>query len=220
MNESPADEVFVYTISGDFNHDQLEAYQRLQRRMDHAARGFPGYLQQECSVNTDPQDGRLHATVRLHFQSLAACLSWLDSAERRALLREADEQFGYRYRTTLEGQSFNQWLSARHPPKAPVWKVNLLVWLALYPSVMGLLWVGESTLGRLPLPMNMLISNGLTVAFTGWVLVPWLSRVYRPWLTTRSRRLNVLFGLSVPVALLFALWFFSHVPGAPWSQMS
>ena len=46
MNESPADEVFIYTISGDLNHDQLEAYQRLQRRMDDAARGFPGYLQQ------------------------------------------------------------------------------------------------------------------------------------------------------------------------------
>ena len=91
----------------------------------------------------------------------------------------------------------------------PVWKINLLVWLALYPSVMILIVIGDGSLGRLPLPLNMLISNAITVAITGWWLVPWLSRRYENWLQTNSRRLDLIYTSSVFGFLLLFMLFFS-----------
>ena len=95
--------------------------------------------------------------------------------------------------------------------QTPIWKINLLVWLALYPSVMILILIviGQNTLDVLPLPLNMLISNAITVAVTGWWLVPWLSQRYSGWLQTNSKRLNLIYSSSVLGFLLLFLLLFS-----------
>jgi antibiotic biosynthesis monooxygenase (ABM) superfamily enzyme len=98
--------------------------------------------------------------------------------------------------------------------QTPVWKINLLVWLALYPSVMILMLIGQNSLGVLPLPLNMLISNAITVAITGWFLVPWLSKRYGRWLQTKSKRLNAIYTASVIGFLLLFLLFFSALNDA------
>ena len=95
--------------------------------------------------------------------------------------------------------------------------MNLLVWLALYPSVMVLMWVSGSTLGSLPLPLNMLISNLITVLLTGYLLVPWLSRVYTNWLSTASRRWTLAGCSTIVVAQGLLLMLFSTVPALPWN---
>ena len=58
------------------------------------------------------------------------------------------------------------------PDQPPIWKMNLLIWLALYPSVMLLSLINIHTLGELPLALNM-INNAITVAVTGWLLCRW-----------------------------------------------
>ena len=122
----------------------------------------------------------------------------------------------YRYHGTLEADSFDQWIQMRRPEKVPIWKVNLLVWLALYPSVMVLLLVGSSSLGRLPLPLNMLISNLITVLLTGCFLVPWLSCLYGNWLHCQSLCLSLLGTVSVVVMQFILLVLFSSLPWVPW----
>ena len=220
MSQPSPDSSFIYTIHSDLTSDQLMGYCALQQQLDQAARAFEGYLGQEVVEENTLGDGVIRSTVRIKFASLETCLAWLDSSVRRALLHQAEAQLGYGYRSALEGQSFDQWISTRLPQKTPIWKINLIVWLALYPSVMALIWIGQSTLGRLPLPLNMLISNAMTVALTGWLLVPWLTRVYSDWLVTRSRRWNVIYSLTVIAWLMLALWVFSTMPGTPWSDLA
>ena len=139
------------------------------------------------SFESNSSGDGFHSTARISFTSLQLCLAWLDSPERRQILNEAESIIDYKYNSLVEPHSFNQWLKSRQDSQAPIWKINLLVWLALYPSVMILIILGQSTLGKLPFPLNMLISNAITVGVTGWWLVPWLSHRYEDWLQNQSK---------------------------------
>ena len=87
--------------------------------------------------------------------------------------------------------------------------MNLLVWLALYPSVMLLSLISVDTLGKLPLALNMLLSTAITVALTGWLLVPLLAKAYGEWLKTDSWRLNLAGSASVFALLIVSYVIFS-----------
>lgn len=208
---------FVYTVHSVIPIEGRQSFEAFQSRMNEEALNFEGYCGQSISFQ-EKEDG-LHfvATTRIVFEELDQCLFWLDSPERRRLLYEAEALMNYRYQANLEADSFDQWIQLRRSEKVPIWKVNLLVWLALYPSVMVLTFLGNSTLGRLPLPLNMLIGNLITVLLTGHFLVPWLSRIYENWLKSSSIRVVGLGVASVLIAQLFLFVVFSLLPGMPWS---
>ena len=208
---------FVYTIHSSVGASQRQEYQAVQERMNHAALTFTGYLGQDVVYEDAGSGSTLNVTTHVRFEELEQCLRWLDSPQRRELLNEAEELIGYHYRFHLEAGSFDQWIQANGSSRTPIWKVNLLVWLALYPSVMVLMWVSGSTLGSLPLPLNMLISNLITVLLTGYLLVPWLSRVYTNWLSTASRRWTLAGCSTIVVAQGLLLMLFSTVPALPWN---
>lgn len=207
-------EGFTYTFKSEISGSQLNDFQKIQERMNQAAMKFEGYLGQELSFSPHPLRDGYRCTARVKFMSLQFCLAWLDSTERRKLLNEAETSLDYKYHSLLEPHSFDQWLDSRKGIQTPVWKINLLVWLALYPSVMVLIVTGQNTLGVLPLPLNMLISNAITVAVTGWWFVPWLSRLYSGWLQSNSRRLNIFYTSSVLGSLLLFLLFFTVLSDA------
>ena len=210
MAESDSiDAEFVYTVHNELLPSQVDGFMRLQADMEIAAKDFEGYRGQKLSFQEKNADGLIHCTANIRFTSLEHCLHWLDSSARRHLLLRAEEAIGYRYRASVETQSFEQWIALRSGAHPPTWKVNLLVWLALYPCVMVLTQIGQTTLGRLPLPLNMLISNAITVAVTGWILVPWLSRRYGGWLSNRSLRWNLIHGTTIVGYLLLFLVLFS-----------
>jgi len=207
---------FVYTVHSVIPLEGRQSFEDFQSEMNEAALCFEGYRGQSISFQ-HKEDGRhLLATTRIVFEALDQCLHWLDSPQRRGLLHQAETLMDFRHRGALESDSFDQWIQMRQPKKVPIWKVNLLVWLALYPSVMSLTFLGSSSLGQLPLPLNMLMSNLITVLLTGHFLVPWLSRVYSPWLHSQSLRLVWLGTVSVFMMQLIFLGLFSSLPGMPW----
>lgn len=208
---------FVYTIHSSIAASQRQDYLIIQERMDQEAGSFNGYLGQDVFFDDSGTGSALKVTTHVRFEELEQCIRWLDSPQRRELLNQAEELIGYQYRFHLEANSFDQWLQAKGPSQTPIWKVNLLVWLALYPSVMLLTWLSGTTLGNLPLPLNMLISNLLTVLLTGYLLVPWLSRLYTNWLSTTSRRWTLTGCSTIVVAQGLLLLLFSTVPGLPWN---
>ncbi|MEM7157100.1 MAG: hypothetical protein AAF799_29880 [Myxococcota bacterium] len=174
---------FVYTIHYEGTSKQAAAFAEIQRRFEEAAQGFPGFLGQDTS--STPTSAGVAYTTQLQFDSLSSCLKWLDSDTRRQLLVTAEKQ-GYSYRGSMQKPAFEQWLSSRLTTKPPVWKINLLVLLALYPSVMLLQLVASPLLEPLSKPSAVLIGNAITVAMTGWLLVPTLSRTFQRWLEGRG----------------------------------
>jgi putative effector of murein hydrolase LrgA (UPF0299 family) len=74
---------------------------------------------------------------------------------------------------------------------------------------MSLSLISVDTLGQLPLALNMLISTAITVALTGWLLVPLLAKAYKRWLQTQSYRFNMAGGGSILGMLLVFYALFS-----------
>ncbi|KZR87030.1 hypothetical protein [Synechococcus sp. MIT S9508] len=215
MSEQTENQI-VYTIHSSIAASQRQDYQSIQERMNHAAQAFSGYLGQDVVYEESDTGPAVKVTTHVRFKELEQCLRWLDSPQRRELLNQAEKLISYHYRFRLDSNSFDQWIQAKGPSQKPIWKVNLLVWLALYPSVMLLMWLSGPTLGNLPMPLNMLISNLITVLLTGYLLVPWLSRIYANWLSTTSRRWTLAGCTTILVAQGLLLTLFSTVPGLPW----
>ena len=76
---------------------------------------------------------------------------------------------------------------------------------------MLLIIISKSTIGRLSLPLNMLISNAITVALTGWFFVPWLSNIYQPWLEGESKRFEILGTISILILLWISYVIFTAI---------
>ena len=122
----------------------------------------------------------------LRFDSEANMQAWLDSPERKRLVEEAaplTEEFHSRLTRT----GFEQWFrddAGESAAPLPVWKMNMIVLLLLYPIVF--LWgvcVGTPLLDKalhLPFAVNLFIGNIFSVGLTGF-LVPWTANHPLAW---------------------------------------
>ena len=210
MNGSESVEQFDYLIQAKVRQSDLVKCTQLQDSLKQAALQSYGFIDQEISYRT-LDHGLLECNVRLRFTDIQSCLAWIDSPVRRHLLNQAEASFVQQFQSGVHKPSFDLWLISQLPAPPAIWKMNLLVWLALYPSVMLLSLISGDSLGELPLALNMLISTAITVALTGWLLVPMLAKVYRGWLQTQSRRFN-LAGSGSIVALLMVCYALFRAP--------
>ncbi len=123
----------------------------------------------------------------LRFDSDTNLQAWLDSPVRRKLIEEAaplTEEFHARMART----GFDQWFrDAAGPSTAPmpVWKMDMLVLLMLYPIVFLFgVFVGTPLLGNvlgLSFAVSLFLGNIVSVGLTGF-LVPWVAGRFGWWL--------------------------------------
>ena len=210
MGGSDSAEQFDYLIQAQVRQSDLNEYKQLQDSLRQAALQSKGFIEQENSYQ-QLDNGLIECNVRLCFSDVQACLAWIDSPIRRRLLNQAEVNFEHQFQSRIYKPSFDLWLTSQLPDPPPIWKMNLLIWLALYPSVMLLSLISVHSLGELPLALNMLISNAITVAVTGWLLVPLLAKAYGGWLQTQSNRWN-LAGSSSILALLMVCYAIFSAP--------
>ena len=59
-----------------------------------------------------------------------------------------------------------------------VWKIALLTWLALWPTVTVMMWFVQPHLRGLPVPVQALVLTGLIVPLMSWVHMPLLPRLF------------------------------------------
>lgn len=190
----------------------VAAFLAVEARLMAAARRYPGFVAETAptAVGREPHAGRLLYASELSFTTPGTFMGWMDCQERRDLLCAA-ERGGYRYEGRSDWEGYARWLGEAGGASVPVWKVNLLVLLVLYPTVAVL----RVLLKPLPLdgPTGLLLGNVCTVALTGWWLVPWVSRLCRPWLeATASRHHQRLTLASILVALGLMLQLFRALP--------
>ena len=135
----------------------------------------------------------------LRFDTRENLQAWLDSPVRRALIEEATpltEEF--HARTASSG--FEQWFRDAAPGDGalPVWKMNMLVLLMLYPVVFLFgYFVGAPLLDRalhLPFAFSLFLGNVVSGSLTGF-LVPWIAPRFGWWLRPapgREARINLM----------------------------
>jgi uncharacterized protein len=196
-------------ISTRIKPGQESAYRAWEQRIAAAqskAPGFQGYRFEPPVPGV--QDNWL---AILRFDTEANLQAWLDSPERHKLLQEA-EPFTEEFHARIVRSGFDQWFptpaAGAAPP--PVWKMNMLVLLMLYPVVFlfGYFVQTPFLTGRgLPFAIALFIGNIASVLLLTY-LVPWSSGLFSWWLQAAPARrrwidtagiaaLLVLYGLMV-----------------------
>lgn len=147
----------------------------------------------------------------LRFDTEANLQAWLDSPERKKLVDEAaplTEEFHAR----IASAGFEQWFRDVAPgsAKLPVWKMDMLVLLMLYPIVfLWSVWIGRPFLSDVSFAVALFIGNIVSVGLTGF-LVPWVANRFGWWLQPAAHR-NALAvhiaGAGVIMALYAAMIF-------------
>lgn len=187
----------------------------LQDRFTQAAEGFPGYQGTDVYPPADP--GRTEWVVVLNFADAAALQGWLDSPTRAETVAKLRAEFG-EFDLTALPTGFGAWFTGRGAEPAdlpPGWKMVLTVLLGLYPTVFAL----NATVSRVTNPLgyavSLLIGNLLSVSILQWVLMPWLTRVFGPWLHANrpAQRGKSLAGLGVVLGLLAGMALLMHLSG-------
>lgn len=208
MTGSASAEQFDYLIQAKVRQSDLAECKKLHNSLRQAALQSEGFIDQQTSYR-QLDNGFVECHRTLRFRDVQSCLAWIDSPVRRRLINQAEANFVHQFQSRVHKPSFDLWLTSQLPDPPPIWKMNLLIWLALYPSVMLLSLISVDTLGELPLALNVLISTAITVAITGWILVPLLAQTYQGWLQTQSQRFNLIGSASILALLIIFYAIFS-----------
>lgn len=206
------DRSFEYTVDHRVEPATRARFLATIERLAEAERRRPGFLAHRGPTlvrgGAEKQEGADELwRTRIRWRDMESWLAWMDSAERRAILQQAQAGDGFRFEGRANWQGYARWLAGAQAERAPVWKTNLLVLLVLYPTVTAL----ERLLAGLPLAPApaLLLSVILSVSITGFWLVPLAGRLYGGWLegTWPPPRQRLALA-SIPLALaLMALLF-------------
>jgi len=167
------------------------AFEQASAAMTAAARGFAGYLGgQLVRPDAHADDERdLYHTV-FAFDTAAHLQAWQNSAEREQCLQAiAPHTVG---RTQLrEVSGLGHWFtppvgSAHQPP--PRWKVAVVTWLGIFPTVYLLFLTVAPWLASWPLLPRVMVITMLVVLLMTWVVAPRLTTWLKPFLFAHVRQ--------------------------------
>ena len=178
-SDSPSDMVTeIITVS--VKPGMEEAYRDWVDRIRHVEARFPGYqgLQLQPPIPGLQDDW----VSLLRFDTTEHLNAWLESDARREALREA-ETFVDRTREQQVATAFSGWFAFGDTPGQvpPAWKQSMIVLLTLYPVVMLELLFLNPLLHSLQLSFSNFIGNAISVAATGFVLIPLAIRALDWW---------------------------------------
>ncbi len=202
LHSVEASSVIVHNVAP----ENTERFLEWMNGISSAAELFPGY--QNTEVYPPAAKSHPQWVVVVHFDKLESLNHWLKSAERTEWISKLDKKLGdYKLKRLNEG--FGPWFGSEFGESASQvpagWKMALSVLLGLYPTVMLLsIFVGPH-LSCLGFAVTMLISNALSVSILQWFVMPVLTKILKPWLstpTTKSQfRITLLGSLAIAATL-------------------
>ncbi len=161
-----------------------DAYAALVRGMFADTQKFPGFLGAEL-IPPPREEGEYQVVLR--FATQAAMAQW-DLAPQRAVwhkrlraVAEGDPE--YRLLSGLEAWFAQPQLPANHPPLR--WKMALITWLGIFPTVSLLLAFVAPYLAPLPFLLRTAVITGLVVLIITWGIMPRLGPLFHGWLVKR-----------------------------------
>jgi len=142
--------------------------------------------------------------VMARFDSEDDLAAWMTSDTRAQMLAEAEDMID-QSSTKKTRTSFDGWFRFNDGAKPPrAWQQSALVLLVLFPIVMlELVFVSPFT-QRLDISVATFIGNTISVAATGFVLIPVAARGFRWWLTPQASAGRLWAG-GLAIAALYAV---------------
>ena len=163
--------------------DQVTRFMSLMEQMLAAAQAFPGHLGGQIirpDDSADAEPGLFH--ILFAFDTQAHLDAWQQSPARAlGLSAIAPTVEGPAQTRQLVGMAHWFTTGTTHNPP-PRWKVALMSWAGIFPTVLFLTLLLGPYLADLPLLPRTLVFTGLVVLIMTWVVAPQLTRWLKPWL--------------------------------------
>ncbi len=157
------------------------AFEHFLEGITEAASRFPGHL--GASIVRPEGDEREYRVV-LTFDHISNLRKWDDSEERRAWYARArelaEDEPELSVLTGLETWFTLSASGAVVPP--PRYKMWLLSWLAIWPLITLLSFLGQPVLEEMPIPLRTLTLTGILLPTMTWIVMPRMTRLFRRWL--------------------------------------
>ncbi|MEW6695309.1 Antibiotic biosynthesis monooxygenase [Tepidimonas thermarum] len=158
-------------------------------RLSEVAATFPGYVGGQL---IRPGDSGADGDERLFhmlfaFDNPAHLRAW-QASPARLLGLQALEPHVEGHAVVRELSGLDHWFtpSATTPATPPPrWKVAVVTWLGIYPTVLFLFLAVAPWLDAWPLPLRTAVITCLVVVLMTWLVAPTLTRWLRPWLHAR-----------------------------------
>lgn len=183
---SPAAGAVTVLVSRRVKPGHEAAFEQASSAMTAAARPFPGYLGGQM-VRPDPQgndeESNLYHTV-FAFDTQEHMQAWQNSAERAERLQAIGEHT-LSSTQLREVSGLGHWFTpaggAAHQPP-PRWKVAVVTWLGIFPTVYFLFLTVAPILANWPLLPRVMVITLLVVLLMTWVVAPRLTAWLKPFL--------------------------------------
>ncbi len=166
------------------------AFEHASNDMTAAARAFPGYLGGQL-VRPEAQaigdDATLYHVV-FAFDSPVNLQGWQDSPVRSLALAAIAPHIEAQTQRQVSG--LGHWFAAPVGPKQnppPRWKVAIVTWLGICPTVYVLFLLLGTLLAPWALLPRVMLLTALVVLIMTWVVAPQLTQWLKPWLYPAPR---------------------------------
>lgn len=161
-------------------------FEKLMGDMMRAAESFTGHLGAQL-VRPDEQPGSepgLYHVV-FAFDTEQHLKTWQESPARSLGLAALEPLSEGPAQTQMIGLA--HWFmteSKQAPP--PRWKVAVVSWIGIFPTVLVLFTLLGDLLATLPLVPRVMTLTGLVVTLMTWVVAPQLTKLLKPWLHAKT----------------------------------
>lgn len=191
-----------------------------QAQMQAAQAGFAGYIGQRDQAPIPGVNENWVSVIA--FDTQEHLRAWLDSPQRARFLADASPHV-QSYDCRPAASAFESWFTGVETTGAPppAWKLNAIVLLVLYPVVMAeIIWLNPR-ITALGVALGTFIGNAISVAATGFILIPLASRALSWWLVPEAaheRRTNLRGTAVLALAytgLVLAFWALTRAIGFP-----
>lgn len=157
-----------------------QTFEALMQKMMQVAADFPGYLGGQL-VSPTPQEPGLYHVV-FAFDTDEHLQQWQTSAARSLGLAAIEPLTeGPAQARQVIGMAHWFTTGAHHAPP-PRWRVAVVTWLGIFPTVLCLFLLLGDVLAPLPLVPRVMLLTMLVVIIMTWVVAPQLTRWLKPWL--------------------------------------
>jgi antibiotic biosynthesis monooxygenase (ABM) superfamily enzyme len=166
------------------------AFEQASNDMTAAARAFPGYLGGQL-VRPDGEGSSDDATlyhVVFAFDSQEHLQGWQQSPTRSLALAAIAPHIEAQTLRQVSGLGY--WFAApvgpqQNPPAR--WKVAVVTWLGIFPTVYVLFLLLGALLAPWPLLPRVMVLTALVVLIMTWAVAPQLTQWLKPWLYPAPR---------------------------------
>ncbi len=165
-------------------------FERVMEQIIAVAATFNGHLGAQLVRPGDEQgvyDSLYH--IVLAFDSESHLKIWQNSPARSLGLAAA-APFIEGQELVRQVSGLAHWFQAPPGPKQvppPRWKIAVITWLGIFPTVYVLFFVLGDRLAPWPLLPRIMLITVLVVGLMTWVVAPQLTRLFKPWLFPASK---------------------------------